>query len=1185
MNMKLWNCGNMKLWKYENDRMLTTLVVCILAYLHTSTFAYSASLDAAVWRGETAYVAIPETLQDKAAGLAGMDTGKDVSLTLLKFDEVKSDFISMIKKSEVVDHRGVPDICREWKTGDAAKPTMVKISASPKAKPGVHTFGPLTLTVIDRVLPPAKDWKYFLDIWQHPWAVSRFFGVEPFSKEHFAKMEPIYRALAECGCKALTVTLLDLPWNHQCYDGYGTMVGRVKNADGTWSFDYTIFDEYVEFGRRCGVGPDIACYSMCPWRYRVTWKDAEGKDHREKMLPGTPEFEDYWGPFLVDFARHLKEKGWFEDTYIAMDERGPDDVRKIVTFIQSKAPGLKVSACGKTKPSAFDGVQIENFCLGLVHLRSNFLPELQPRREKGFKTTFYVCGSARTPNTFMFSNLDEGYWLGAYPVMIGFDGFLRWAANSWPKNPYEDASYKTKQTWVPGDVYLIYPKGELSARLIALRAGVVAAEKMRILKELGTVNGVRADEAIKRLAAPYGFRSAVRGFGKDDPPNVDFAEFRCRVEEFVNNTPATFSAVSPDGCNELRLGIVGNGMEYSIWRGGKAIVEPTRISLTVEGRGVLNGTGAEPKATTRKVEGTLETPLYKKSSIDLAANETRIDFGDWAVVLHARNDGVAWRFETEFEGVATVTAENTSVTFPKGTELCYTVASGFMSGWEKPAQIGPVESVPFGHPQIVMTPFTATVPGVGVVCVTESNLLHYPGLNFYRRENETDILRSWQAGVPWETERKGRRIRVNKRRAYLARTSGRRVYPWRVFVLGDTPSDLVAADIVYALAEPSRLDDSSWVKPGQVAWDWWNGFQITDVPGLDTGCNYETYKAYIDFAAANGIPYIIMDEGWSERLNLDKPRDVVNVEGVINYGREKGVGVILWAAWSMLANSEDRERVFDRYAAMGAKGFKIDFMERDDQNLETFLEKTAAEAAKRHLVVLFHGIHKPTGLQRTYPNILNYEGVYGLEQGGSIGGRKVVISNDVNLVYTRMVAGFMDYTPGAMRNRAFDAPPYDKEKDVRACYGTRCHQLALFPMFEAPIQMLCDSPTQYRTEPECTAFITKVPTVWDETVGITGEIGKFASVARRKDGEWWLGAITNWDARELEIPTAFLGSGEWKVEAFEDAPDADKNAEHYVRRVFTLKAGEPLKIRLAPGGGFAARFALCPVTEKDEVKL
>ncbi len=636
------------------------------------------------------------------------------------------------------------------------------------------------------------------------------------------------------------------------------------------------------------------------------------------------------------------------------------------------------------------------------------------------------------------------------------------------------------------------------------------------------------------------------------------------------------AAVSPDGRNELRLEVVENCMAYSVWRNGKTLVEPTRFSLAVEERGTLNGAGAKPDITARKVEGTLATPLYKKSSVDLAANETRVDFGDWAVVLHARNDGVAWRFETEFEGEITVSAESANIRFPKGAELCYTVAGGFMSGWEKPARIGLVESVPAGHPQIVMTPFTATVPGAGVVTVTESNLRDYPGLNFYRRDGEPDTLRSWQAGAPKEVESHRRKIKVTSREPYLAKTSGTRVFPWRVFVLGDTPSDLVASDVVYALAEPSRVADASWVKPGQVAWDWWNAFQITDVPGLTTGCNFETYKEYVNFAAANGIAYIIMDEGWAEKLDPEKMRDEVNVPGVIAYAKEKGVGVILWAAWAPLTDREKRIRVFDRYAAMGAKGFKIDFIERDDQVAEKFLEETAADAAGRRLVVLYHGIHKPTGLQRTYSNILNYEGVYGLEQGGSIGGRKEVIANDVNLVYTRMVAGFMDYTPGAMRNRAFDEPQFAPDHNPKACYGTRCHQLALFPMFEAPIQMLCDSPTQYRTEPECTAFLTKVPTVWDETRGVAGEIGRFASVARRKGGEWWFGAITNWEARELELATEFLGEGEWKVEAFEDAPDADKNAERYIRRLFKIKAGEPLKVRLAPGGGFAARLAPMP---------
>ena len=635
---------------------------------------------------------------------------------------------------------------------------------------------------------------------------------------------------------------------------------------------------------------------------------------------------------------------------------------------------------------------------------------------------------------------------------------------------------------------------------------------------------------------------------------------------------APITAVSPDGKNEIRLELKSGGMEYSVIRNGKVLVEPEPISLVIEGHGRLNGVGAEPKVTKRSVSGKVATPIYKKAEVDLAANETRVDFGEWAFVMHARNDGVAWRFETAFGGEVTVPAENTSVRFPKGTELCYGQVGGFATSFETTAKIGPVSSVQPGHPQIVILPFTATVPGVGVVSVTESNLLDYPGLNFYRQHVKQDTLSSWQAGTPSETERKGRWIRVNKRHPYLARTSGTRVYPWRVFVVGDSPSDLVAADTVYALAEPSRLADASWVKPGLVQWDWWHGFKITDVPGLKTGCNYETYKEYINFAAANGIGYIIMDEGWSEHLNLDKPREAVNVEGVIKYGKEKGVDVILWAAWSMLYDPSDRARVFDRYSKMGAKGFKIDFMDRDDQDLERFLEATAADAAARRLVVMFHGMHKPTGLSRTYPNVLNYEGVYGLEQGHRQGGRPQVTANDVNIVYTRMVAGPMDYTPGAMRNRAFDAPEFRKGVDPSACMGTRCHQLALFPLFEAPVQMLCDSPTQYRGEKECFAFMAKVPTVWDETVGVAGEIGKSAAVARRKGREWWLGAITNWDARDVELQTSFLKKGEWSVEIFEDAEDADVNAEHYVHRTIRIKAGDTIKARLARGGGFAARF-------------
>ena len=510
--------------------------------LAAAAFASVMSFAASVWRGETAYVNIPERSAQALLPLNG--TSQDgVEIHLAYYDDVAYE-----TKPGGVDMRVRPDVYREIAPGQtgAKAPTVCRITASADAKPGKRSFGPMSVEVVDRVLPPAKDWKYFLDLWQHPWAVSRYFNVEPFSKEHYAKMEPVWRALAECGCKALTVTLLDLPWNNQCLDGYYSMVGRVKNADGTWSFDYSLFDEYVEFGRKCGLGPDIACYTMCPWGYRVTWKDAAGKDHREEMLPGTPEFNEYWGPFLVDFAKHLKSKGWFEDAYIAMDERKPEDVRAIATLVQEKAPGMKIAMCGNKSPAQFENIKIENFCLGLIHLRKKpeFLNELEPRRKEGFKTTFYVCCTAPHPNTFMESPEDEGFWLGAYPVLVGFDGFLRWAANSWPKDPYKDASYRTTH-WKAGDTFLIYPGGELSSRLISLRAGVVAAEKLLIMNSEADI---RKD--MKRLAAPYGYKAAVKN-------RFSFADFRRGVENYVNST-APRSSIKVGSYNIRLSGVDGS---------------------------------------------------------------------------------------------------------------------------------------------------------------------------------------------------------------------------------------------------------------------------------------------------------------------------------------------------------------------------------------------------------------------------------------------------------------------------------------------------------------------------------------------------------------------------------------------------------------------------------------------------
>jgi len=410
----------------------------------------------------------------------------------------------------------------EWGSREAG-PRIVSVSVPTDAKPGVYVCGDLRIRVVDRVLPPAKEWKYNLDLWQHPWAVARINGLQPFSPAHYAAMRPIWTMLAEAGQKALTVTLLDEPWNHQCFDAYRSMVRHIKCADGSWKFDFALFDEYVTFGRSCGLGPQIACYTMCPWDYQVTWEDEEGRISKVKAVPGTPEFKVYWGDFLVDFAAHLKEKGWFDDAYVAMDERSPEDVMNIATFVQEKAPGLKISLAGNRAPSQFKGITIHNCCFGLRHLTDELIAEAESRRRAGLITTYYVCCGPAYPNTFMTSEREEAFWLGAYPAMSGLDGFLRWAWNSWPRNPMADASYTgIFSGWKAGDTFLVYPDGSPSLRFLELKNGIQAAEKIRLLRENGALP---AD--FGELAARYDREKAMKG-------DAAWADLRQKTLELVN---------------------------------------------------------------------------------------------------------------------------------------------------------------------------------------------------------------------------------------------------------------------------------------------------------------------------------------------------------------------------------------------------------------------------------------------------------------------------------------------------------------------------------------------------------------------------------------------------------------------------------------------------------------------------
>ena len=387
------------------------------------------------------------------------------------------------------------------------------------AKPGIYKCGMMNIRVVDRVLPPPKAWKYYLDLWQHPWAVARIAGVKPFSSRHYKAMTPVWKLLATAGQKALTVSILDEPWNHQCYDAYKSLIGRVKKNDGTWEYDYSTFDEYIEFGRKCGIGPDIACYTMCPWEYGVSYKNENGEMVKITAKPNTKEFDEFWGPFLADFALHLKAKGWFKDTLIAMDERSPEDVLYIAKFIQRFAPGMRIAMAGNRKPSDFKGITIDSYSQILSLATDDFLAECAERRAKGYITTHYVCCWPLYPNTFMKSGDGEAFWLGAYPGVSEFDGFLRWAWNSWPYDPKKDATY---WSWHSGDTFLCYPDGQPSWRFLELRNGIVAAEKLRILKERGLLT-----EEIKNVAKLYKYKEATDG-------KSDYRHIRAKTLEVVN---------------------------------------------------------------------------------------------------------------------------------------------------------------------------------------------------------------------------------------------------------------------------------------------------------------------------------------------------------------------------------------------------------------------------------------------------------------------------------------------------------------------------------------------------------------------------------------------------------------------------------------------------------------------------
>ena len=629
------------------------------------------------------------------------------------------------------------------------------------------------------------------------------------------------------------------------------------------------------------------------------------------------------------------------------------------------------------------------------------------------------------------------------------------------------------------------------------------------------------------------------------------------------------SAISPDGRNEIRL--YARPLAYEVFRDGVTVAAKSEIGMTVDGSR-MDGADAQdrvhPAVTTGRRNGVADAPVYKKSKVDLTANETFADFGAWGVRLVARNDGVAYRFETKMPGRIRVESEKADLRTPAADARCWGMLTR-MFGCE--------EAVPFSSrwgeidlsKTMLYLPF-AYEAGGKYVLVAESDVCGYPIWNFGSRAGDT--MHAKFAGAPKRTRKSGAGISVLEHESFLVETDGTRTFPWRVFVLADAPVKFCEADILWALAPAQEKGaDFSWVRPGKVAWDWWNGF--------DNGrkCDTKGYERFVDFAAAHGLEYVVLDwYGYELRFgfNIWKPCPAVDVDHLVKYANERGVGLWHWLAFHQVYG--DEERVVARFAKQGIKGFKVDFLDRGDADVTAFEEKFAAVCAKYQMQVEYHGEHRPTGLQRRYPNVLNYEGIHGQEwmlPGLSRGDERGMMFSDVVACYLRMSAGPMDYTPGAMLNHGIGSG-FRGSRITPGTFGTRCRQMAQVALYEATLQMLCDSPTNYEKNMECFSFMAKIPTVWKSIVGLAGSPDTMFVAAREtRDGAWYAGGITTIEARDCELDTSFLGGGEWKAEIFRDAGDAKEDAQKYVHETRKVKAGEHMPFHMAPGGGFVIRFS------------
>ncbi len=642
----------------------------------------------------------------------------------------------------------------------------------------------------------------------------------------------------------------------------------------------------------------------------------------------------------------------------------------------------------------------------------------------------------------------------------------------------------------------------------------------------------------------------------------------------------TYNLESPQKNINITISADGDILKYSVTHDDTPIITDSPISMELNDGKIL---GANPIVRSYDIENvneTIKSVLYKKETIIDNYNELTLNFkGNYSIQFRAYDDGIAYRFITKFSKPIIVKKENITYNFDDDytAYIPYVnpskghgdnISRQFFNSFENTYSITPISEME--NDKLAFMPILISLKDNKKVVITEADLEDYPGTYLTKNKNNKNSIVSLHANYPKVEEQGGYnnlQYIVKEREDYIAKVQGARDFPWRCMIISENDKELLNNDMVYKLASPSRIEDESWIVPGKVAWEWWNAWNIKDVD-FESGINNETYKHYIDFASEYGIEYVILDEGWAVNKEADMFNVIpeIDIYELVEYADNKGVGIVLWAGY--YAIERDMEEICKYYSELGVKGFKVDFIDRDDQKAVNFYYKMAETAAKYNLIIDFHGAYKPTGLNRTFPNVLNFEGVYGLENlkwNQNID----LVTYETTIPFIRMLAGPLDFTQGAMRNANRDN--YRAIWTEPMSQGTRCRQLAEYVIFESPFNMLCDSPSNYRDEDECAKYITEIPTVWDETIALDGEVGEYVIIARRSGDRWYVGGITNWEGREIEIDLSSLNLKHNQATEFRDGVNANKIAEDYSKNIITID-NNTYMVKMSKGGGFVLIF-------------